>query len=62
MTIEHKYDLKLQSGKIASWNGTDGVNAAERYVDCHRDAVVIATRRTLIAEVVVLGDRGMQEG
>lgn len=38
------YELKLASGEVARWEGTSGVNAAERYADAHRDAVVIAWR------------------
>ena len=54
--MQREYELKLQGGKIVTWTGTDGVNAAERYVDCHRDAVVIATRLTAQYGVTVLGD------
>lgn len=39
-----RVDLKLASGKIVTWDGTDELNAAERYVDCHRDQSVVATR------------------
>ena len=44
MATERRYDLKLDDGSTASWTGTDGENAARRYVDCFRDATVIATR------------------
>lgn len=39
-----RVDLKLASGKVVEWDGTDEINAAERYVDCHRDESVVATR------------------
>lgn len=38
------YELKLASGKVVKWEGKDGVDAAKRYVDCNREAVVIAWR------------------
>lgn len=44
MAIERKYDLKLADGGTAEWTGTSGEDAARRYVDCFRDATVIATR------------------
>ena len=39
-----QYELKLANGKTVVWEGTDAENAAQRYVDCHREAAVIATR------------------
>ena len=42
--MESEYELKLASGKTVVWSGKDGVNAAERYVDCNRGEVVIAWR------------------
>lgn len=39
-----KVELKLADGRVVEWSGTDELNAAERYVDCHREAVVVATR------------------
>jgi hypothetical protein len=39
-----RFELKLSTGQVVEWEGSDGVNAAERYVDAHRDAVVIAWR------------------
>jgi len=38
------YELRLQGGKVVRWPGDSGPDAAERYVDAHRDAVVIAWR------------------
>jgi hypothetical protein len=38
------YELLLQGGKVVKWDGSDGKNAAERYVDCHREAAVVAWR------------------
>jgi hypothetical protein len=42
MTI--KYELKLQDGRVVEWSGASGEDAARRYVDHFRDAVVIAWR------------------
>lgn len=38
------WDLKLATGKVIQWEGKDGEDAARRYVDCHREAVVVAWR------------------
>ena len=40
------FELKLSTRKVVVWEGIDGVDAAHRYVDCHRDATVIAWRTT----------------
>jgi len=42
--MEREFELKLANGKTAVWSGKDGVNAAERYVDCNRSETVIAWR------------------
>ncbi len=39
-----KWELKLDNGSIVSWSGETGEDAARRYVDTFRQAVVIATR------------------
>ncbi|KKN74840.1 hypothetical protein LCGC14_0385890 [marine sediment metagenome] len=41
---DREYELKLQGGKVATWPGGNGEDAARRYVDCFRDAVVVAWR------------------
>lgn len=41
---EEKYELKLKSGKVVTWLGKDGEDAARRYVDIHREEAVIAWR------------------
>lgn len=38
------FELKLTTGKIVTWEGESGEDAAGRYVDMHRDAAVIAWR------------------
>jgi hypothetical protein len=38
------YQLKLATGQVVTWQGSSEIDAAKRYVDCHRDAVVVATR------------------
>jgi hypothetical protein len=37
-------DLKLKGGGTVTWEGADELAAARAYVDCHRGAVVLATR------------------
>ena len=39
-----RFELKLATGKVVEWAGEGGEDAARRYVDCHRDAVVVAWR------------------
>lgn len=51
--MEKPYELKLASGKVVKWTGTDGVNAAERYVDCVRDAEVVAWREAETTNIIV---------
>lgn len=41
---EQWFELKLATGKRARWKGADGIDAARRYVDVHRDAAVVAWR------------------
>jgi hypothetical protein len=53
---EQRFELKLANGKRAVWTGTDGTDAATRYVDCHRDAVVIAYREADRHGLHVLGN------
>lgn len=38
------YELKLADGRVVAWDGRDGEDAARRYVDCHREATVVAWR------------------
>lgn len=40
----NNYELKLANGKTVIWNGDSGEDAAERYVETFRDAIVIAWR------------------
>ncbi|KKL19121.1 hypothetical protein LCGC14_2468680 [marine sediment metagenome] len=53
--MEREYELKLAKGKAVKWNGTDGVDAAKRYVDCHREATVTAWREANRTNIVVTG-------
>jgi hypothetical protein len=46
---EREFELLLLGDEkspteIVRWSGKDGEDAARRYVDCHRDASVIAWR------------------
>lgn len=38
------FELMLGNGKVVTWQGTSGEDAAARYVDAHRDMSVIAWR------------------
>ena len=42
--MDREFDLKLRNGKWVTWLGKDGMDAARRYVDCFRSAVVVAWR------------------
>ena len=44
MTKQYEYELKLYGGKVVTWPGSDGVNAAHRYADAHRGDTVLAFR------------------
>ena len=43
--MEREYELKLADGRVVKWVGFNEVNAAERYVDLHRDEIVVAVRQ-----------------
>jgi hypothetical protein len=36
----NRFELKLQDGKVATWDGKDGLDAARRYVDTCGGTVV----------------------
>ncbi len=42
--MQKQFDLKLSGGKVVTWEGKDGVDAAHRYADANPDAVVLAWR------------------
>lgn len=44
MAAERTYELLLAGGGRATWTGADGLDAARRYVDRHREAAVVAWR------------------
>jgi hypothetical protein len=50
-----RFELKLASGKTVEWDGADEEDAARRYVDCHREAAVVATRPADRHGMFVLG-------
>jgi hypothetical protein len=52
------FDLKLATGKVVTWDGTDELDAARRYVDTFRDATVVATRQHKEVNVVAVLARG----
>jgi hypothetical protein len=47
-TVETRYELKLADGRVVTWLGRGWEDAASRYVDCHRTAVVVAWREPRI--------------
>lgn len=55
------WDLKLSDGTVVQWRGSTGVDAAERYVDCHRDAEVIASRPASAHGTIVVGTQEVVE-
>jgi hypothetical protein len=59
MTV--RFELKLANGKNVEWSGSDGEDAARRYVDCHRDDAVVAHRPARGPLITVL-DRARIEG
>jgi hypothetical protein len=50
---DSRYELKLATGEIVTWLGETGEHSARRYVDAHRDASVVATRRAPVYVVSV---------
>jgi hypothetical protein len=52
------YELRLATGMVVRWQGHDERDAAERYADSHRDAVVVATRPIRHGLFVGAPDRG----
>ena len=45
--MDKRYELKLGDGRVVTWVGDGPIRAAERYVDVHRDAVVVAWREVV---------------
>jgi hypothetical protein len=41
---QHTFEPRLADGRVVEWDGTDGPEAARRYVECFKDAVVVAWR------------------
>lgn len=52
--MEREYEL-LSNGKVVTWTGTDGPDAARNYVDCYREATVTAWREANQTNIVVTG-------
>lgn len=64
-----EWELKLADGRVVTWQGRDGEDAARRYVDCHREAEVVASRNADrhglhvgVREIVEPGDRSWRNG
>lgn len=56
---DQMFELKLVGGKVVRWPGKDGQDAAQRYVDAHRDCRgVFATREDRTPQIRV----GIGEG
>jgi hypothetical protein len=52
--VERYYELKLADGREETWPGSDGVDAARRFVDCHgnRGGGVVAWREPRVELVI----------
>jgi len=50
-----EYELKLRNGARAVWEGKTAEIAARRFVDCHPNQTVMATRRSQREGVFMLG-------
>ena len=53
--MEREYELKLANGKTVVWVGDGPIEAAKCYVDCHREATVIAWREANRTNIIVTG-------
>ena len=42
--MKQQFELKLSTGKVVEWEGSDGKAAAQNYAAAHPEAVVIAWR------------------
>ena len=42
--MDRTFELLLGGGAVVRWEGVTGEDAARRYVDCYRSAVVVAWR------------------
>jgi hypothetical protein len=60
------YELKLDDGRVVEWTGTDGEDAARRFVDSERvagrSAVVVAWREPSARGTVSVLGRARIEG
>ena len=54
-----QFELKLADGRRVVGEGRDGEDAARRYVDAHRDAVVVAFRNYPRHGVFMFGRRSV---
>lgn len=57
---EREYELLLAGGGRVRWPGSSPEDAARRYVDCNREATVIATRQVRHGLYVGFGRRNVQ--
>ena len=48
------FELKLPDNEVVTWEGSDGEDAARRYVDAHREATIIAWRTRRAPDVMAL--------
>lgn len=55
---EATYELKLSNGKRVHWTGYDGIDAARRYVDTHKEAAAVIAWRTPRVDIAI----GIPEG
>ena len=54
---DRPFELKTADGGVVSWSGRDGADAAARYVDAHRETVIVAWREPRYGVYVVHPDQ-----
>jgi len=59
--IGPEFDLKLVSGKVVTWSGATGEEAARRYVDANPTETVLAFRRA-DRRGLLIGLRPIEDG
>ena len=59
---ETRWELKLATGKRATWSGKNGTDAAIRFVDCHQTETVVAYREADRHGLHILGTGTITEG
>jgi hypothetical protein len=60
--MDKRFELLLSDNRVVTWTGSDGVSASVRYVDCHRDATVVAWRDVRGPVISTLTRRAVIDG